>query len=309
MKSRWSFSPNFYQLPKSSSNNDIIEHMYPPCHDNTTPSPVIYHPIISDNREGSGSESSPPSHYSDLGIAPSAGSGGRVDHVGFRCENGDTEPGEPFVLGFSSGDGSQFLPLQSSGSFNRSYSNNNTKKDRLEDELNLRGECAHSSAVAPTSLGASVDEWATCFSPRIKESADRSASLITASSPDPLDDLHMSFIPPGATYTKQLDFPHLVVLAKTQGASNGEKGVSSMVGCTIGDIVPVDVSGQSRDIDLPVGQVGWTLSLREEAEDDNAKPNSFGTKIMMAPPSSSRNNSTTLVGTAITITPPLTLLK
>jgi len=58
-------------------------------------------------------------------------------------------------------------------------------------------------------------------------------------------------------------------LAKTQGANIGEKDVSSMVGCTIGDFVPIDVSGQSRDIDLPDGQVGWTRSLPEEGAHTN----------------------------------------
>jgi len=84
-----------------------------------------------------------------------------LDHVGFRGEDCDMEPGEPFALGFSSGDVSQALTPQSSGSRNRSYSNINTKEDRLEDELNLRGECAHSSVVAPPSFGASAGEWAT----------------------------------------------------------------------------------------------------------------------------------------------------
>jgi len=70
-----------------------------------------------------------------------------------------------------------------------------------------------------------------------------------------------------------------------------------MVGCTIGDIVPIDVSGQSRDIDLPVRQVGWTLSLREE-EENNAKPNSTG--LTLAMPSPSKNISATLVTIAST---------
>jgi len=79
------------------------------------------------NREGGGSESSPPS-LSDLGIAPTTGSGSQLDHVGFRGGDCHMEPGEPFALGFSSGDVSQSLPFQSSGSRNRSYSNNNTKE-------------------------------------------------------------------------------------------------------------------------------------------------------------------------------------
>jgi len=74
-----------------------------------------------------------------------------------------------------------------------------------------------------------------------------------------------------------------------------------MVGCTIGDIVPIDVSGQSRDIDLPVRQVGWTLGLREEEEEDNAKPNSSEI-LTLAMTSPSKNNST--VVTAVTTTSP-----
>jgi len=109
------------------------------------------------------------------------------------------------------------------------------------------------------------------ISQRINESDDRSASLITTISPYPLDELRVNFVPPGVAYTKQLDFPHLVDLAKTQVASIGEKGVSSMVGCTIGDIVPIDVSGQSRDIDLSVGQVGRTLSLPEEGDNTDSE--------------------------------------
>ena len=70
-----------------------------------------------------------------------------------------------------------------------------------------------------------------------------------------------------------------------------------MVGCTIGGSSPVDVSGQSRDTDLPVGQVGWKLSLREE-EENNVKPNS--TEHMLAMPSPSKNISATLVTIAST---------
>jgi len=54
-----------------------------------------------------------------------------------------------------------------------------------------------------------------------------------------------------------------------------------MIGCTIDDFVLVDGSGQSRTIDFPVGQVGWTLSLREEYK-DNAYPNSSRTKLILA---------------------------
>jgi len=81
-------------------------------------------------------------------------------------EDCDTEPGKSFALDFSSGDMSQFLYLQSSGSRNQSASNNNTKGDRSDGNLTLREEClAHLSAEVPTSQGASADEGATFASP------------------------------------------------------------------------------------------------------------------------------------------------
>jgi len=208
MKSHYllTLSPKFSQLTLSFACNYINTN-------STTPTPEIHHPIISVNREESGSESSPPS-LSDHDTAPSTGSGGRLDDVEFRGENSVMELGEPFVLGFSSGDMTQSFPLQSSCSRNRSTSNNNTKEDRLKDELNLRGECAHLSEEAPTSLGDSADEWATLSSPRINESDDRSASLITTISPDPMDELYVNFVLPRGEYIKQ--FSLRVVAVKNQ---------------------------------------------------------------------------------------------
>jgi len=58
---------------------------------------------------------------------------------------------------------------------------------------------------------------------------------------------------------------HLGYLAHTQSVVKGEEGVSSMVGCTMGDIVPVDVSNRNRVTGLPLGHIGgWTLSLPDE---------------------------------------------
>jgi hypothetical protein len=143
----------------------------------------------------------------------------------------------------------------------------------------------------------SSDEGTTHLPPRVSESEDRSASPIIT--PDP-DLLNGRLVHSGDEYMTQPDF-YRGDVAKAQGAINGEKGVSSMGGCTTGDIVPVDVSGQSRDIDLPVRQVGWTLGLREEEEEDNAKPNSSEI-LTLAMTSPSKNNST--VVTAVTTTSP-----
>jgi len=215
LNSRWSFPSNFYQLPKSSYNNDSIEHMYikhtdtnncmhthryqnnlnmhssDKCRDNmntfTHPKYTLinkYHPNISVNREGSGSESSPPS-LSDQDIAPTTLSGGRLDHEDGMREKGEMKPGDPFVLGPSPGDMTPISPIQSSGSRNRSESNNNTKEDRLEGDLTLRGKClAHSSADAPMSQGASAVEGTTRLPQRVNKSEDWSASPKTTCAPE-----------------------------------------------------------------------------------------------------------------------------
>jgi len=99
------------------------------------------------------------------------------------------KPWDLFVLGQSPGDRTHFFPLRSSGSRNRSVTTNNTKEDRSDDKFHLSRECAHSLEEAPTSQGASADEWATCFPQRINGSEDRSTTLITTLSPDPLDEL------------------------------------------------------------------------------------------------------------------------
>ena len=254
-----------------------------------------YHPTISVNREGSGSDSSPPT-LSDQDTAPTTLSGGRLDNEDWMGEKGGMKPGDPFVLGPSPDDMTPVSPLQSSGSRNRPDFNNNTKEDRSDGDLTLRGKClAHSSADAPMSQGASADEGTTHLPPRVSESEDQSASPITTRAPDLLNG---RLVQPRDEYMTQPDF-FRGDLAKAQGAIHGEKGVTSMVGCTIGDIVPIDVSGQSRDIDLPVRQVGWTLGLREEEEEDNAKPNSSG---ILTFATTSPSNST--VVTAVTTTSP-----
>jgi len=157
-------------------------------------------------------------------------------------------------LSFSSGDVSQCLPLQSSGSRTRSAFNNNTKEGRLDGNLTGRREplVLLLSAEAPTSQGASK-EGATCFLQRIKEADDRPKTQLANIA---TENASASNDQPGSISTIQLDGYH-GDLATTLGVSNGEKVVSKMVGCTIGGSSPVDVSGQSRDSALPVGQMGW----------------------------------------------------
>ena len=58
---------------------------------------------------------------------------------------------------------------------------------------------------------------------------------------------------------------HLGYLAHTQMVVRGAIGPNGMVGCTIGDIVPVDVSGLTTGVNLSLeSSGGWTLSLPDE---------------------------------------------
>jgi len=58
---------------------------------------------------------------------------------------------------------------------------------------------------------------------------------------------------------------HLGYLTHVQRVIRGEIGVCDPVGCTSGDVVPVDVSGQNSVVKLIPGPVGvWTLSLPDE---------------------------------------------
>jgi len=160
------------------------------------------------------------------------------------------------------------------------------------------GEClAHSFAEAPTSHRASADKGATCFSQRINEYDDRSATLITTLAPDTPNELKGRFVQPGVEYLTQLDFYQIGDLAKAH-TMNEEKSASSMIGCSTGNFVLVDVSGQNRAIDLPVGQVGWRLSLLEEDE-DNAHPNPLRTKLILAKTIPSKKDSKTLDVTSV----------
>jgi len=110
MKARWSstFNPNFYQTPDipdfkhTHTNNCVYNHCYQnnldtqlcdnPYDDTNTfihPKYTLinkYHPTISVNLEGSGSDSSPPS-LSGQDIAPTTLSGGRLDNV--NCRGGE----------------------------------------------------------------------------------------------------------------------------------------------------------------------------------------------------------------------------
>jgi len=154
-----------------------------------------------------------------------------LDHADFKGVHCDKKQGKPFVLGFSSGEMSQFLPLQSSGSRNRSDSNNNTKEDRSDGNLTLREEClAQLTTEAPTSLGASAVEGATCFPLRTNEPNDRPATQ-----PDTIAEEKTESVT-----TPQLGTDNLRLhcyhgdLSNTSCAINGEKGVARMVGCTIG---------------------------------------------------------------------------
>jgi len=122
---------------------------------------------------------------------------------------------------------------------------------------------AQSSADPPTSKGASADEGTTRLPQRVNKSEDRSALPLTNCAQDLLNvQESTSNTQPGTTI--QFAGYH-GDYATTQGASIGEKDVSSMVGCTIGDIVPIDVSGQNRNNDLSVGQGVEALSLPADA--------------------------------------------
>jgi len=176
------------------------------------------------------------------------------------------DQGDPFVLGSPPGVMTQFVPHRSSGSRNRPASNNNTKEDRSDGNLTLREEClAQLSAEAPTSHGASAVKGATCSPLNTNDLEDRPATqpATIASKEENESDKTPQL---GTEYTLRLDCYH-GDLANTPGAINGEKGVSRMVGCTIGGFAPIDVSDQSRDTDPPVGQLGWRLSLPAAEED------------------------------------------
>jgi len=151
IKASWSSSPNpnFYQITNVSKckYTDTNTCMYTPCYQHNLDTQLCdnlyddtntfthlkhtlinkYHPTISVNREGSGSDSSPPT-LSDQDTAPTTLSGGRLDNEDWMGEKGGMKPGDPFVLGPSPDDMTPVSPLQSSGSRNRPDFNNNTKE-------------------------------------------------------------------------------------------------------------------------------------------------------------------------------------